>query len=141
MARRRKPDPRQTATEILDFMRSRADAKKATSYQRFFKEPVTLFGIDGPTMHSIERDLLKNIGNVWTIRDAVSFCRAMIRDPHLEARGVGFLIVAHFVNEGSPDLLPTIKRWLERSCRGSRPGPIGRTAASTPRSKRRQQRR
>ncbi len=116
MARRQKPDPRQSAAETLELMQHLADAKKATSYQRFFKEPVTLFGIDGPTMHSIERDLLADIGDVWTIRDAVSFCRAMIRDPHLEARGVGFLIVAHFVNEASPDLLPTIKRWLERSC-------------------------
>ncbi len=116
MTKQKKPDPRQTATEILDFMRSRADAKKATSYQRFFKEPVTMFGIDGPTIHSIERDLIEKIGKVWTIRSAVSFCNAMIRDPHLEGRAVGFLIVAHFVNEASPDLLPTIKRWLERSC-------------------------
>lgn len=116
MARQQKPDSRATAAAMLALMRSRTDEKKAISYQRFFKEPVALFGIDTPTMRSIERDLFEDVAKVWTIRDAVSFCKTMIRDPHLEARGAGFQMVARFVDEAPPDLLPTIKRWLERSC-------------------------
>lgn len=114
--RRSKPGPGKTAEETLRFMRSLADKKKAASNQRFFKEPVVMLGIDGPTIHDIERDLMKEIGQVWTIRDAVSFCKSMLRDPNLEVRGVGFLVVGRFVNEASPNLLPTIKRWLEKSC-------------------------
>ena len=40
----------------------------------------------------------------------------MLRDPRLEARGIGFQMVARYVHEAPPDLLATVKRWLERSC-------------------------
>ena len=116
MARKQKPDPRKTAAKMLKLLRDRADRKKADSYQRYFKEPVTFWGIDAPAMRGIGRDLFKDIGDVWTIRDAVSFCKAMIRDPHMEARGAGYQMVARFVNEAPPSLLPTIKGWLARSC-------------------------
>lgn len=116
MTKRYKPAPGKTAEDTLKLMRSLADKKTAASSQGFFKEPVTMFGIDGPTIHGIEHDLMKEIGDVWTIRDAVSFCKTMVRDPNMEARGVGFLMVGRFVNEASPALLPTIKRWLEESC-------------------------
>jgi hypothetical protein len=60
--------------------------------------------------------LLKRVKDSWTLRDAVAFCRAMVRDPHLEPRGMGFEVVAAFVGEAEPDLLGQARRWLERSC-------------------------
>ena len=50
------------------------------------------------------------------MRDAVAFCRAMVRDPHLEARGIGFEVVAAFVGEAGPELLDEAERWLEKAC-------------------------
>ena len=116
MTRPPKPDPRKTALEMLELMRSRADKSKALSYQRFFKEPVDFFGIDTPASRGIQRDLLRSVGKAWTIRDAVRFCQVMVRDPHLEARAMGFQLVARFVDEASPELLPLVRKWLERSC-------------------------
>jgi 3-methyladenine DNA glycosylase AlkD len=84
--------------------------------QRFFKEHVPLLGLDVKTMRSIKRDLLEEVGPDWTIRNAVAFCNAMIRDPHVEVRALAFEVVARFVGEASPNLLPTIKRWLAKSC-------------------------
>jgi 3-methyladenine DNA glycosylase AlkD len=40
----------------------------------------------------------------------------MVRDPHVEARGIGYQTVAHFVTGAPPGLLADIKRWLGRSC-------------------------
>ncbi len=116
VAKSKKPNPRQTAATILKFMRSRADDKKAASFQRFFKEPIAVFGVDTNVMRDLQRDLYEDVADVWTIRDAVSFCEAIIKDPHLEARGTGFQLVARFVDQASPDLLPAIKKWLEHSC-------------------------
>ena len=112
----RKPSPRRKAAEMLERMRSCANEKKAASYQRFFKEPVTMFGIDGPTMRELNREVLGEVDKTWTLNDAVAFCKAMIRDPHMESRGTGFQMVARFVDQAPPDLLPTIKQWLEQSC-------------------------
>lgn len=116
MTKRRKPDPRRAALEMLELLRGNADAVKAASFQRYFKEPVSVFGVPTPIMKGIKSDLLGEVGKVWTIGDAVRFCEEMIRDPHLEARGFGFQVVAHFIDGAPADLLPTIKGWLEHSC-------------------------
>jgi 3-methyladenine DNA glycosylase AlkD len=84
--------------------------------ERYFKEPVELYGLDTPTSRRLPRDLLKRVKGSWTLCDAVAFCRAMVRDPHLEPRGIGFEVVAAFVDEAGPELLEDAERWLERSC-------------------------
>lgn len=113
---RHKLAPRRAAEETLERLRSRANAAKAASYQRYFKEPVNYFGLDTESSRSIQRELLERVRQDWTIEGAVRFCKAMIKDPHMESRGIGYQFVAHFVSEAPPELLPDIKRWLERSC-------------------------
>ena len=112
----RKPSPRQAATETLKRLRAGADAKRATSYQRWFKDPVNYFGLDKQEVTRIKQDLYDRIEGTWTIRDAVGFCEAMIRDPHMEARGIGYQVVAHFVHEAPPELIADVERWLEHAC-------------------------
>jgi 3-methyladenine DNA glycosylase AlkD len=77
---------------------------------------VELYGLDTPTGRAMTGTLLKRVKGSCTLRDAVAFCRAMVRDPHLEPRGMGFEVVAAFVGEAEPDLLEQARRWLERSC-------------------------
>jgi len=116
VTRTSKLEPRQAAEELVKETRRRADPKWAVSSQRYFKEPVELYGLDTPTCRGLTRDLLKRVKGAWTLRDAVAFCRAMVRDPHLEPRAIGFEVVAAFVGEAGPDLLEQARRWLERSC-------------------------
>jgi len=97
-------------------LRGLADRKRARSNQRFFKEPVALLGIDTATLRDVQRDLVRGPAAGWTIRDAVRFCEAMLRDPHLEARALGFGMVARFAGQAPPELLPTLERWLARYC-------------------------
>jgi 3-methyladenine DNA glycosylase AlkD len=108
--------PRSAADEMRCQLRRRADPARAASSQRYFKEPVELYGLDTPTCRGMTRDLLRRVRDFWTLREAVAFCRAMVRDPHLEPRGIGFEVVAAFAGEAGPDLIHQARRWLERSC-------------------------
>jgi len=116
MTKRAKLAPRRAAEEMIDLMRRQADPKKAASSQRYFKEPVELYGVDTATARAMIKDLLARVRGSWTLRDAVAFCKAMLRDPHLEPRGAGFQVVAAFAKEAGPKLLVDVQRWLERSC-------------------------
>jgi 3-methyladenine DNA glycosylase AlkD len=108
--------PRRAAAEVIAELRRRADPKKAASSQRYFKEPVAFYGLDAPTAKAMIKDLVARARRSWTLREAVSFCNVMVRDPHLEPRGIGFQVVAAFVADAGPDLLPQVRRWLEKSC-------------------------
>jgi len=112
----RKLSAKKAAEETLILLRRKADKAKAASYQRFFKEPVDFFGLDSPAAREVKNDLLERIDGVWTIDDAVRFCNAMVRDRHMESRGTGYQIVAHFVSEAGPDLLVHVERWLRDCC-------------------------
>ncbi len=116
MTTRRKLAPRRAAEETLRRLRRHADAAKAASYQRYFKEPVELFGIGVQASREIQRELFESVREEWTIEDAVRFCDAMLKDPQLEARGIGYQIVAGFVSQAPPELIADVRRWLERSC-------------------------
>ncbi|MCP4897696.1 MAG: DNA alkylation repair protein [bacterium] len=108
--------PARLAAETLDLLRSHADEVKAASYQRWFKEPVNYFGLDSKTVKRIKQDIYTKVEEVWTIRDAVLFCNMMIQDPHMEARGIGYQVVAHFVSTAETDLLAETRHWLEEAC-------------------------
>ena len=99
MTTRRKLSPGQAAEETLERLRASANAARAASYQRYFKEPVNYFGLDTQGARQIKQDLLAQVKGSWTIQDAVRFCKAMVRDPHMEARGTGYQIVASFVSD------------------------------------------
>lgn len=116
MARTSGIPPRRAAEEMIATMQRRADPGRAASDQRYFKEPVELYGLSTPVARKMLKDLLAQVKGSWTLRDAVTFCKAMVRDPHLEPRGVGFQAVAAFVGEAGPELVKDVRRWLERSC-------------------------
>lgn len=116
MTRTKRLAPRTAANEVVRQLQRQADPGRAASNQRYFKEPVELYGVDTPTCRGVTRDLLRRVKGSWTLREAVAFCRAMVRDPHLEPRGIGFEVVAAFAWGAGPELLEQARRWLERSC-------------------------
>ncbi len=119
MAPKKPPEklsPRRAADEVLAELKRRADPKRAASAQRYFKEPVEVYGLDAPSSRALVKELLARVKGSWTLREAVVFCNAMVRDPHLEPRGFGYQVVAAFVEEAGPELLKDIRRWLQSSC-------------------------
>ena len=116
MTAKTKLSPRKAAEEVLQLLRNSADETRAASYQRYFKEPVDILGVDKTTMVETTENLIGRIGDAWTIKQAVQFCKLMVRDPHMESRSLGFQVVAAFVSDASPSLLVDVKRWLQHSC-------------------------
>ncbi len=110
------PTPRRVAGETLDYLKTHANKARAASSQRYFKEPVDLFGLGAKEGKEVLQNLLRRVKGTWTIKEAVEFCKLMVKDPHLESRGIGYQIVAAYVAEAPPTLLADVKHWLARTC-------------------------
>jgi 3-methyladenine DNA glycosylase AlkD len=110
------PSPSQLAEEMLEYLKSQADETRDAKYQRYFKEPVNYLGVGKEEMAEAIQDVQDRVEGAWTIEDAIRFCDLMVKDPHMEARGLGFRVVATFVPEAPPTLLADVKRWLEHAC-------------------------
>ena len=109
--------PGRAAQDALEEMARLADPKKAATNQRYFKEPVNWFGLDNPTSKRLIKELVSNAkGAGWSLPDVVNFCNQMVRDPHIEPRGIAFQVLAAFVDQAGPELLVDVRRWLEKSC-------------------------
>jgi 3-methyladenine DNA glycosylase AlkD len=111
-----KPTPKRLAEETIAEMKRLADPKKAASYQRYFKEPVNWYGLDSATGKRLVKELTAKTKGVWTVADAVAFCNLMVRDPHIDPRGIAFQVVAAFVKDADASLIKDVRRWLEKSC-------------------------
>ena len=61
MTARKKSAPSRVARETLELLHSKADAKQAASYQRYFKEPVDYLGLDGKAAEQIKRDIIERV--------------------------------------------------------------------------------
>jgi len=109
-------DPRALARETLRRLRSLRNPDAARSGQRFFKEPVALLGIGAQTLDRLAKELIKRTRAEWSWKDAALFSDSLAEDPHLEARTVGYSLVASFVDRAEPALFPRIRGWLEKSC-------------------------
>ncbi|MFC1573430.1 DNA alkylation repair protein, partial [Candidatus Eisenbacteria bacterium] len=93
MMAQRRLTPRKAATEMLAYLRKNANKKRAQSYQRYFKEPVDYFGLGTENMKTVKRELLERTKGSWTTKEAVQFCKLMVKDPHMESRGLGYQVV------------------------------------------------
>ena len=101
-----KPAPAALAAETLKLLRSKANAKRAASYQRYFKEPVDYLGLDNPAAQQIKADVYARVKDHWTIRDAVRFCNWGLVD-NLAPSVLAPLIDLH------PELVPEVVSWTD----------------------------
>lgn len=109
-------DPRKAAGEALAFIRSRGDEERAAGTQRYFKKPVRAYGVTGGVLKEWTKEFVRARRGEWGVEQAVGFCQGMLDDPHLEARGTGYQVVAAFVKHAGPELLRDVEGWLEDYC-------------------------
>lgn len=108
--------PQKAAKEALAYLREGADPDRAASFQRYFKEPIAAYGLPNAPLKEWRLAFFARVTPHWTLPDAIAFCDLMVEDPHLEARAVGFRMVADFVDDAGPELLDEAHRWLEEAC-------------------------
>ncbi len=106
--------PKALAAESRACLRAAADPKVAAQLYSYFKqgERVTFYGLKTAAMRALERELFARAAGQWTLRDAVSYCGLMLRQPQLEAKGLGVMILARHRRTFTAGLLATAKSWL-----------------------------
>jgi 3-methyladenine DNA glycosylase AlkD len=110
------PSPKKAARDAIAFMKAGADEERATSFQRYFKEPVEVYGVEYAALKARRKELADQVQGTWTLDDALLYCEEMLRDPHLEPRSDAFQTVGDYVEEAEAGLLEHIHRWLESFC-------------------------
>ncbi|MGH9800179.1 MAG: DNA alkylation repair protein [Blastocatellia bacterium] len=102
------------AKQIIKTLKAAGTAERAAQSRVYFKsdEDVQFYGLTTPEVRLIEREFYASVKGVWTYDDALGFCDLMIREKHLEAKQIGFELLARFKRHFTPTLLKTIKQWL-----------------------------
>jgi 3-methyladenine DNA glycosylase AlkD len=101
------------ATTIIRTLRSWRDPARAGDIQRYFKNAVVALGIGTPKLRAFAAEQAKPLRLVWNVGDAVACCDRLLREPELEIRGTGILILAAFRRDFTRALLTPAKRWLD----------------------------
>lgn len=110
------PSPREAADEALDYLKAHADAERAAKLQRFFKEPVQSLGVEYGPFKEWMKSFMERLAAGWSLGEAVQLCTILLDDEHMEARGLGYQVVAAFVDEAGPELVVNVKEWLAGFC-------------------------
>ena len=81
---------------------------------RYFRDAGGLgfYNVGTDRVRTMARAIADRHKGDWTVREALAFADALITDKHLEVKGLGIEVVAHFRRDFTPALLPAWKRWL-----------------------------
>ena len=101
------------AREIIGWLRQRGDPKRARGVQQYFKHEIVALGIDTATVREFAAAQSKQLAAGWTVADATNLCDRLLREPELEIRGTGILVLSVFQREFRPGLTRVARRWLE----------------------------
>lgn len=107
-----KPRPRDIAEAARRALAAKADPVRARGAERYFKETIKSYGVRGPEIHALTAELHGRIKAVWTLNDAIELCDILLRDPELEAKAVGILILNRFKMSFTPAFFARAKAWL-----------------------------
>ena len=104
------------AKHIITTLRQHSDPDRQKSTQRFFKHPVSAYGIETPVLRRIARDWQKTLKQTWNVDKAVQLCEQLIHEKHIESKAMGILILSAFRARFHTGMIPTVKKWLESDC-------------------------
>ena len=111
--RPRLPTVTATAREIIVWLHGRSDPERARGVQQYFKHEIAALGVDTPALREFAAGQSKQLTAAWSLSEAAALCDRLLREPELEVRGVGLLILSAFQREFRPALTRVARRWLE----------------------------
>ena len=106
--------PALVAREISSRLRRMSDPVRARGAQQYFKHEIIALGIATPELRAFVRECIDKLRPCWQGRQAVELCDRLLREPELEIRGTGFLILGGFPKLLTPDLLRQAEGWCQR---------------------------
>ena len=104
--------PKDIARKARAALRAKADPVRARGAERYFKGTIKSYGVAAPDVHALAAGLYAAIKADWTFGDAVELCDILVRDPELEAKSVGTLVLCRFKSAFTPALFARVKAWL-----------------------------
>jgi 3-methyladenine DNA glycosylase AlkD len=82
--------------------------------QRYFRDTGTLgfHNIGTGRVRQMARELVREQGNAWSVREALQLAHILVQDRFLETKGFGIEVLARYRRDFTPALLPVWKQWL-----------------------------
>jgi len=110
--------PAKMARKTLLLLKENADLRLALQGRGYFKadEKVALLGIRAPRLRAIESEIYRSIKPPWDFVDALAFCDILVRNPYLEAKAVGIILLSRCRKKFTPVLFEIARGWLEAGC-------------------------
>ncbi len=106
---------KQLEAEARRELTAAGDPRVAAQARVYFKsgEAVRFYGVRATATREIARRLAAQVRNAWRLDDAMAFCEAMLREPELEAKSVGILVLGAFRRQFEKRMAREIERWLD----------------------------
>ena len=109
---KRIPAPEEIARAATARLRGMADPVRAAGAQKYFKYTIKTFGATAPQIRSLAEELYRSIKPHWTVKDAVALADILFREPELDSKSIGSLILGRFKKDFPESLFAKVKRWL-----------------------------
>ena len=93
-------------------LKAKADPKRASGIQKYFKESVKSYGLKTDDVRAIAADLYASVKKDWTTEDAMALCDLVFQDAELEGKSIGSLVLGRFKKSYPRGLFDRIKSWL-----------------------------
>lgn len=108
---------RQTAVRVRRELEAHARPAGAFDASRYFRttEHLEFLNVRTAAVRALARQVAQEHRETWTVDDAIAFADLMIRDPHLEVKGLAIEVLARYRRDFPPSLFATCKRWLARN--------------------------
>jgi 3-methyladenine DNA glycosylase AlkD len=108
---------RQTAVRVRRELEAQGRPAGAFDASRYFRttEHLEFLNVRSAAVRALARQVAQEHRETWTVDDAIAFADLMIRDPHLEVKGLAIELLARYRRDFPASLFATCKRWLARS--------------------------
>lgn len=109
--------PEKLAAEAIRELQAVGDPQVAAGARAYFKayESLSFYGVKTPGVRKIAKGLAAQVRGEWALKDAIAFCDLMIREPELEAKNVGILVLSEFRKQFTKSMLKPIEGWLAKN--------------------------
>jgi 3-methyladenine DNA glycosylase AlkD len=110
----RPPSPHSLAAKANASLKALSNKRIAEQSKTYFKphEEIWLYGVSTAGVRAVEQEIFREAGIHWSVDEAVEFCDVLVRNKHLESKGVGIILLARYKSSFPKGLLQKIKTWL-----------------------------
>jgi 3-methyladenine DNA glycosylase AlkD len=108
------PAAEQVAGDIIAALHGEYDPARARAAQRYFTDEIVALGVTAPVVRGLVRTRMKPLMNLWGLGDAVKCCDLLLKEPEIEVRVAGVLVLGMFKRDFTLALTDHAYKWLQK---------------------------